>query len=269
MGVLNRNVSNVRGRARNRAFPTGGNPHMFSLLKFKEAARTVSESTSVPRTAIPEGTTLEQLRSELLELMAQENTNHHRMGEIYNFIVAMRLAEKAGFKDAKEYLSKHLADLSQSALTMYGAVAAEFSEPVARRFGVTCLNLLLGYKEAADVEVNREEPGSTVIEVPDDKGHVTSKPFSQCSVEEMRRALRRKRTPASSKPLPPEVEARAEQRAEAVAQRFPQGKGTRVKVALRNEKGKAVMDFKGIPEDQLELLAEALLTKPPSAPPAS
>ena len=145
---------------------------MFSLLKFKEAARTVSDSTSVPRTAIPEGTTLEQLRSELL----------------------------------------------------------------------------------------------AVVEVPDDKGHVTPKPFSQCSVEEMRRALRRKRMPASSKPLPPEVEARAEQRAEAVAQRFPHGKGTRVKVALRNEKGKAVMDFKGIPEDQLELLAEALLAKPPSAP---
>jgi ribosomal protein L16/L10AE len=62
------------------------------------------------------------------------------------------------------------------------------------------------------------------------------------------------------------VEARAEQRAEAVAERFPQGKGTRVKVVVRNEKGKAVMDFKGIPEEQLELLAEALVTKLPSAP---
>jgi hypothetical protein len=146
---------------------------------------------------------------------------------------------------------------------MYGAVAAEFSEPVARRFGVTCLNLLLGYKEAADVKVNCEEPGPTLIEVPDEKGHVTTQPFSACSVDEMRRALRRKRMPASSKPLPPEVEARAEQYSEAVARRFPKGKGLRVKALVRNEKGKAVMDFKGIPVDQLGLLAEALTDELP------
>ncbi|KFE66567.1 hypothetical protein DB31_1040 [Hyalangium minutum] len=36
-----------------------------------------------------------------------------------------------------------------------------------------------------------------------------------------------------------------------------------MKAVVRNEKGKAVMDFKGIPVDQLELLAEALLVKPP------
>ncbi|SEL45238.1 hypothetical protein SAMN05444354_10679 [Stigmatella aurantiaca] len=242
---------------------------MFSLLRSKEGTPAVSENTIVRRTAIPEGTTLEQLRAELLELMGQENINHHRMGEIYNHIVAKKLAEKAGFTDARAYFSQHLVDLSQSSLTMYGAVAAEFSEPVARRFGVTCLNLLLVYKGAADVEVDRDEPGPTVIEVPDDKGHVTAKPFAQCSVEEMRRALRRKRTPASSKPLPPEVEARAEQCSEAVALRFPQGKGTRVKAVVRNEKGKAVMDFKGIPLDQLNLLAEALTATLPPLPPAS
>jgi hypothetical protein len=114
--------------------------------------------------------------------------------------------------------------------------------------------------------------------VPDEKGHVTAKPFSACSVDEMRRALRRKRMPASSKPLPPEVEARAEQYSEAVARRFPKGKGTRVKALVRNEKGKAVMDFKGIPVEQLGLLAEALMAelptvsggpKPPPAPLAS
>jgi len=230
---------------------------MFSLLKFKEVARAIPESTYVNH-AIPEGTTLEQLRTELLGLMSQENTNHHRMGEIYNSIVEKKLAEKAGYKDARDYLSKHLADLSQATLTRYGAVAAAFSEPVARRFGVTCLNLLLGYKEAADVEVNREEPGPTPIEVPDEKGHVTTKPFSACSVEELRQALQRKRKPASSKPLPPEAEARAEQYSEAVAGRFPKGQGTRVTVEVRNQKGKAVLDFKGIPLEQVGQLAEAL-----------
>jgi hypothetical protein len=63
-----------------------------------------------------------------------------------------------------------------------------------------------------------------------------------------------------------------------VARRFPKGKGMRVKALVRNEKGKAVMDFKGIPVEQLGLLAEALMAelppvsggpKPPPAPLAS
>jgi hypothetical protein len=72
----------------------------------------------------------------------------------------------------------------------------------------------------------------------------------------MRRALQRKRKPASSKPLPPEAEALAEQYSEAVTSRFP--KGVRVKVQVRNQKGKAVLDFKGIPVEQVSQLVEAL-----------
>jgi hypothetical protein len=235
---------------------------MFDLFKFKEVARAIPESTSVAW-SIPEGATLEQLRDELLALMSQENSNHHRMGQIYNYIVEKRLAEQAGYKDAREYFSKHLADLSQPTLSTYGAVAAAFSEPVARRFGVTCLSLLLTYKEAADLEVNPEEPGPTPIEVPDEKGQVAVLPFSACSVEQMRRALLRKRKPSSTKPLPPEKVVLADQYSEAVALCFPKGKGALVKVALRNQKGKAVLDFKGVPVEQVRQLGEALTSELP------
>ena len=212
---------------------------MLKLWKFKEVERAVSQSPLLSP-PIPEDAPLEQLRGELLDLMAQESCNHHRMGQLYNHIVNKKLPEKAGYKDARAYFSKQLADLSLTALKMYGAVASDFSEPVARRFGVTCLYLLLTYAEACGLELNYEEPGATPIEVPDEKGHVTVQPFSQCSVDQMRRALQRKRRPTSSKPLPPEVEARAEQYSEAVALRFPKGKGTRVKVLVRNEKGRAI-----------------------------
>lgn len=70
----------------------------------------------------------------------------------------------------------------------------------------------------------------------------------------MRKALQRK--PASSKPLPPEAEILAEQYRKAVADRFP--KGVLVEVLVRNEKGKAVLDFKGIPVEQVDQLVEAL-----------
>jgi hypothetical protein len=247
---------------------------MFDLSKFQEVAHAIQESTTVTW-AIPEDATLEQLRDELLALMSQENSNHHRMGQIYNYIVDKKLAEKAGHKDAREYFSKHLADLSQSALSMYGGVARTFSEKVARRFGITCLNQLLVYKEAADLEINAEEPGPTPIEVPDEKGQLATKPFSACTVEEMRRAIQRKRKPSSSKPLPPEKVVLAEQYSHAVALRFPQGKGAIVKVALRNQKGKAVLDFKGIPLEEVLLLADAItgplppvneLPQPPQLP---
>jgi len=226
---------------------------MFKLFTTKEATTVTTTTTT---TAVTEGMTLEQVRAAMLQLMREENVNQHRMGQFYNYVVDKKLAEKAGYKDAKDYFSQHLADLSQSALSMYGAVANDFSEPVARRFGVSCLYLLLTYKEAADLEVNHEDPGPALIEVPDDKGLVTSKPFGDCSVDQMRRALQRKRKPASSKPLPPEAEALAEQYSEAVTGRFP--KGARVKVLVRNQKGKAVLDFKGIPVEQVNQLIEAL-----------
>ncbi|KFE58445.1 hypothetical protein [Hyalangium minutum] len=57
--------------------------------------------------------------------------------------------------------------------------------------------------------------------------------------------------------------ALAEQYSEAVAQRFPKGKGTLVKLALRNQKGKAVVDIQGIPLEQMLLLAEALTAQLP------
>ena len=147
-------------------------------------------------------------------------------------------------------------DLSQASLTVYGKVAEAFSEDVSRRFGISCLSLLLTYEKAAELEVDREEPGNTVIEVPADNGQVQAKPFSQCSVEQLRRALQLKRQPGSSKPMPPGAVERGEQYHAAVKALFP--KVTSVEVQVRNIKGKAVVDFKGIPLEQVNRLIEVL-----------
>jgi hypothetical protein len=234
---------------------------MFKLFKTQEA--TAVTTTATATATLPEGMTLEQVRTAMLQLMMGEASHHHRLGQYYNYVVDHRLAEKAGYKDAKDYFSKQLADLSQSALSMYGAVAKAFSEPVARRYGVTCLYLLLTYKEATHIEVNHTDPEGTLIEVPDDKGQVVSRPFGQCTVEQLRRALLHRRKPGSTKPLPPEAELRAGQYREAVTGRFP--KGVRVKVLVRNEKGKAVLDFKGIPLEQVSQLVAALSEELPPA----
>ncbi len=227
---------------------------MFKLFTSNSAK---AEVTGV----VHEGMTLEQVRQAMLGLMAQENTNHHHMGQLYNYVVNTKLAEKAGYKDSRAWFTQHLADLSQSALSMYGAVAEAFTEPVARRFGVTCLYLLTIYKEAAGLELNHEEPGNTPIEVPEKDGQVLTRPFSQCTVDQLRQALRRKRKPTSSKPLPAEAEVLAGQYRQAVTSRFP--KGALIQVQVRNQKGKAVVDFKGIPLEQVARLAEALTAELP------
>jgi hypothetical protein len=216
------------------------------------------------KSVVHEGMTLDQVRKAMLDLMMDESTNHYRMGQLYNYVVDNRLAEKADYKDAEAYFTKHLSDLSFSSLRLYGAVAQHFSAQVSTRFGVTCLSLLLTYKEVADLEVNHEAPGDTVIEVPGENGAVTPKPFGDCSVNEMRLAIQRKRKPASSKPLSEADLELADQYRRAVTGRFP--KGVPVRVQVRNNKGKAVLDFKGIPLEQVAKLSEALAVQHPPVP---
>ena len=220
---------------------------MFGLKKFRDVN---------VKSNLTEELTLEQFHSELVRLMADENTNHYRMGQLYNRAVAKKVAEAGGYKNVQDYLSKKLPDLSYTSLRRYAAVAAGFSEQIAVRFGVTRLELLLTYKEAADLEIDHAEPGGTVIEVPGANGAVTPKAFSDCSVDEMRKAIQRKRKPASSKPLPEEDLALATQYQEALSGQFP--KGVVVKTLVRNEKGLAVLDITSIPVRQVPTLLKAL-----------
>jgi len=93
---------------------------------------------------------------------------------------------------------------------------------------------------------------------------VAAKPFSQCSVEEMRKAIGLKRKPGSSKPLPPGCVERGEQYHAALKALFP--KVSTVEVQVRNIKGKAVVDFKGIPLEQVNRLTEVLTGELPPVP---
>lgn len=237
-----------------------------ALEGVKLVAHEVKPASQQAPFVIPEGATLEQVRAEMLHLMAGENVNQYRMGQLYGYVVDNELAQKAGYKDAPTYFRQHLADVSTASLITYRAVVKAFSEQVTVRFGITCLYLLTIYKEAANLKVNAEEPGPTPIEVPGDNGEVTKKPFSACSVDEMRQALRLKRKPASSKPVPAEDVAQAEKYRTALKGQFPQGNN--VQVQVRNEKGNSVLDFKSIPIAQVGTLILALMDHvPPGSEP--
>jgi len=74
----------------------------------------------------------------------------------------------------------------------------------------------------------------------------------------------RRRKPASSKPLPPGALERGEQYHAALKARFPTE--TPVQVRVRNIKSKAVVDFRGIPIEQVNKLIEALTGELPPVP---
>jgi hypothetical protein len=61
--------------------------------------------------------------------------------------------------------------------------------------------------------------------------------------------------------VPAEAEVLAKQYREAVKSCFP--KGARVDVQVRNQKGTAVLDFKGIPVEQVSKLAELFTAELP------
>ncbi|MDY7228139.1 hypothetical protein [Hyalangium rubrum] len=192
----------------------------------------------------------------LLKLLGEETANHYRMGQLYNYVVAHQLAEAAEYKNAQEYFSKNVREVSLSALSMYGAVAHAFTLVHCNHFGVTRLYLLLTYKVAAGIKVNHEEPGTTSIEVPGKNGTVTSNLFAECSVADMRKSIQRRRKPASSKPLPPADLVLADRYLNAVTGNF--AKGEPIRVQVRNHEGRTVLDFRGIPLEQLDKLIKAL-----------
>jgi hypothetical protein len=205
--------------------------------------------------------TLEEAGTAFVALATAENVNHHQMGLLYNYVVDAQLAEHADQKSALDFFVSKVSDLSRATLVSYGAVARNFTEEITVQFGVTRLSLLLTYKEAAGLELNRNEPGSMLIEVPGDNNTVVSKPFSDCSVQDLRKALQRKRRPTSSAPLPATALALVDQYRKAVTSQFPAH--APVRVSVRNANGKAIISF-DVPLEQVDTLTEALINGLPS-----
>jgi hypothetical protein len=201
--------------------------------------------------------TLEQVSATMLALLAEENYNQHRIGQLYNYVVKNKLAEAQKYKNAQEYFAQHVKALSRATLAAYGAVAKAFSAAHCTQYGVSALSLLLTYEEAADITRHADDPGLTPIEVPGENGAVQSKLFGNCTVEDMRKALQRKRKPSSSKPLPEADMAHFQHYRTVVTSKFP--KDTPVRVSVRNLKGKALVSFMYVPMDEVGTLTEALL----------
>lgn len=158
---------------------------------------------------IPHGMTLEQCHDAILQSLMQGTSGHYRIGLLYNHIVENRLAVNQGYRTTREYFRRHVRVLSQPALTRYGEVARSFHLPVVEQYGMARLGALLEYLRLAHIwlwQIDQKDPGSTPIEVPRRGGLRLTKPFADCTVEDVREAIQARRAWPGHGPLEPEEE---------------------------------------------------------------
>jgi hypothetical protein len=206
-----------------------------------------------------EGLTKEQAVDTFRELAKDETRNHLRMGLLHNYLADSKQLEGTEYKNAVDYLCTHVEEVSRASVLNYAAVARVFPEAVAIRYGIYRLRSLLTYKDATKMELNPEEPGLAVIQVPDKKGQVSPKLFENCSLEDMRQALKHLRDSIPGTPFPPEDRAVVDGYRDAIMRTLPQGSPVRVLLDRHNEE--SVMEIRTIPLTQVDKLIEALLSQ--------
>ncbi len=144
----------------------------------------------------PWSLTLEQARDQMLQGLLQGTAGHYRIGQLYNYVVEYRLAVDAGHRTTRQYFRHHVPVLSQARLTMYGAVVRKFRLEVCEKYGMLNLGMLLEYLRLAHISLWRAEKhglGLMPIEIPRKGGLAITKPFSDCTEEDMRQAVRTRR----------------------------------------------------------------------------
>lgn len=95
------------------------------------------KNNSITTTSSGQPMSLADVLVAFLALVTGENSNHHHMGQLYNYVLDNMLAEAAGYKSALDFFTAQVKDLSRATLVSYGAVARSFTEGVATQFGVT------------------------------------------------------------------------------------------------------------------------------------
>lgn len=200
--------------------------------------------------------TLVQVRDSIISYLKQGNAGHYSIGKLYNYAVANELAEKNNYASAQEFFSQHIQELSQATLTRYGTVAREFTQEACTKYGVMKLTTLRTYAQAAGLQLPAGDPGRTPINVPQEGGAVEQKDFSECSLEELRQAVKHQRKPTRAT-MPATDVSRIEFMRQSLSRHFAQGARVQLKTSLQG--GKTIVTIQGVPLEQMERLMEALM----------
>jgi hypothetical protein len=144
--------------------------------------------------------TLDELRDAIIQCLLQGSAGHYRIGKLYNHIVLCRRAVDAGYPTTREYFRRHVRVLSHASLTMFGGVARKFNQAVCEKYGMANLGILLEYERLryGSVLYVSREPGDIPVDIPRRGGLTLTKPFADCTLEDLRQAVQARRAPRRS-----------------------------------------------------------------------
>jgi len=201
---------------------------------------------------IAESSELRQAAKALEKLLEQGEEAAWKIGACYNRIIDQKLAEKSGYRHARDFFASRFPRVSQATLTHYGAVARAFSEETAGDYGVSLLTTLLTYEKLAGVKPNDANPASVQIIVPGAKKALR---FADCHRAELLKAIKAFKGHSGDKgAMKPEETKLLKQLRDALGEDSP--------IALSSRQGRDgahVVFTLSLNEDQLGLLLNALL----------
>jgi hypothetical protein len=93
---------------------------------------------------------------------------------------------------------------------MFGAVAREFTREVCEKYNMASLGALLDYQRLrygylpryGYLQLDSREPGNTPIDIPRRGGLMLTKPFADCTMDDLRQAVQARWAPRRSPESP-------------------------------------------------------------------
>lgn len=201
--------------------------------------------------------TLDEVKSQVWDLLSHVESNFYRIGILYNHVVDNKLAEKGGFKNASDFFAHEFKEkLAPPTLSRYGSLARAFSEDVCHKYGPSKLAELLTYEKLTHQAPVPGDPGDVPIQVPDQNGATSPKPFSTCTMKELVAAVRFLRAPVAAT-IPPADADLVNKLHDELDNAF--GGPGHVLVRARLHRQQTLVTFENVPLDQLEKLGAVIL----------
>jgi hypothetical protein len=198
--------------------------------------------------------TLEQITQTMNLLDAGDEDNHWQMGFLYNIAADNKMAEAKGFKGPRDYFAQTVKHVAPTSLTRYSNVARAFTEPQAKTYGCSLLDLLRIYDILAHAGPISGDPGQAVVHVPQKDGTTQDVQFKDCTATQLNHAIDTLK--AGAAPIPPSNTTEVDQYNAALKAAF----GPHSAKVVAKAKGRGVVyDLVDAPSENFKLTLQALL----------
>jgi hypothetical protein len=190
------------------------------------------------------------------EMVRRISFAQDQLGRTYSLAVSRKLAEQAGYKNTWTYFSTRVRGLTRTMLNSYSSATLHWKPEFILNYGMERMQALSAYLRhhtAGDPHVT--DPGLLKIRVPRPGSTDEVKIFAECSLEEMRRAARVRKTLAKAR-VPVADAVRTLFLENSFLQHFTGVAPVRLNV--RTENGRSLVTVHDVPMAELERLIKAL-----------